>query len=417
MAASTLVPQPTDRFVFLDKMRYSLVIGVVVLHAACAYARIIPWWSVRDPVQSPVFDLLIIVLDIFLMPVLFFIAGYFALSSLARRGNRGFVNAKLKRLGIPFVLVGLFFVPVITFIGYRSRTPDPQGFFRFWWMQMETVLDWHWVSYATQEIALQHANDFSPWHLWFISLLLVFFLLTALFHRFLPGWFQCGVTSAADGSRSVLPALAVAASAGALGFCLVNRVYPDWAWGKIGGLILIQPTRLPIYLSLFILGIHAARREWFRDGTFPGSTWLWLTGVIVSSATLLAALGAMELGPAPTPWLNASVHGALRSVACLAFLGLFITAGLRYGNRPSAAWRHLHPISYDIYLIHLPLVVLLQLALLSVAVSIYLKFIVTGLAAVALCWLLGRHVIEPHPVPAGGLLFTGFALGCLLIVG
>jgi hypothetical protein len=59
MASGAEVFQPANRIIFLDKIRYAIVIGVVILHAACAYARIIPWWSVRDPLQSAFFDLLI----------------------------------------------------------------------------------------------------------------------------------------------------------------------------------------------------------------------------------------------------------------------------------------------------------------------------------------------------------------------
>ena len=67
---SRALPQRT---IFMDKIRYSMVLAVVVLHAACSFASIIPWWSVRDHAQNQQFDLLIIVLDIFLMPLLFFL--------------------------------------------------------------------------------------------------------------------------------------------------------------------------------------------------------------------------------------------------------------------------------------------------------------------------------------------------------
>ena len=63
------------------------------------------------------------------MPILFFIAGFFAPSSLVKRGVGGFINAKLKRLGIPLVLVGIFVVPLISFIGYRNRPDAALGFF------------------------------------------------------------------------------------------------------------------------------------------------------------------------------------------------------------------------------------------------------------------------------------------------
>jgi peptidoglycan/LPS O-acetylase OafA/YrhL len=414
MAASAPAPLPANRIIFLDKIRYSLVIGVVVLHAACAYAHIIPWWSVRDPVQRPFFDLLLIVLDIFLMPVLFFLAGFFALPSLSTQGSRRFISVKLRRLGIPLLLIGLFFVPLISFIGYRNRTADAHGFFRFWWMQMQTVLDWRWVNYATTEIGHRHVNDFSLWHLWFISLLLIFFILTALVYRLSPRCFQCKVSSASSGSRSILLALAVAALTGFLGFSLVNRIYPDAAWSKIAGLIVIQPTRAPLYIAIFVLGLYANSRGWFSKRSFPGSIWLWLAGSVVCSAALPAVIISIGQEPAPIPWPHALAHGMLRSLACLVFLGFIVTAAQRYGDRPSLIWRHLHAISYDIYLIHLPFVIVLQLALLHAPVSIYAKFAITSLAVVGLCWLLARGVIRPYPVLASGLLLAGFALGCFL---
>ena len=134
------------------KIRYFLVIGV---RRACGL-RLCPYhslWSVRDPVRRPFFDLLLIVLDIFRCRVLFFLAGFFALPSLSTQGSRRFISVKLKRLGIPLLLIGLFFVPLISCIGYRNRTADAHGFFRFWWMQMQTVLDWRWVNYATTRSA------------------------------------------------------------------------------------------------------------------------------------------------------------------------------------------------------------------------------------------------------------------------
>lgn len=415
MVDATLRLEGEDRIIFLDKMRYSLVLGVVVLHSACAYANIIPWWSVWGPVFSPFFDLLIVVLDIFLMPVLFFISGYFTPSSLNKRGSGQFINAKLKRLGIPFILVGIFFVPLISFIGYRGRTPDAQGFFQFWWMQMQTVLDLHWVNYATEQTALRHVNDFSQWHLWFISLLLLFFIVTAFVHRFFPQCFQQEAPLPSGGSLAIFSGLSLAALVGALGFALINRTNPDWTWGKMGGLIMIQPTRLPLYLSFFALGIHANTRGWFRECPWPGSSWLWLAGCTVSSLVFLAFLGAMGQEPVPLPWSHALAHGILRSLTCLAFLGLFVTASQHRGNRPSLLWRHLHPISYDIYLMHLPLVVVLQLVLLALPISIFGKFFIIVTASISLCWILGRYVIESHPVRASGLLLAAFALGCKLV--
>ncbi len=393
-----------DRIIFLDKIRYTLVLGVVLLHAACAYAPIIVWWSVRDLDGTRLFDLLIVILDIFLMPGLFFLAGYFALSSLAKRQGSGqFILAKLKRLGIPLVLVGLFWVPIISYLRYLEDNGVDHSYLSFWWMQMQTVLDFHWVSFVSQEVAIQHINDFSLWHLWFISLLLIFFILTAMVNLLSLNRFQITPSGGALSSLSIIRAMIIAAIAGALGFALVNRFVPSWGWGKIGGFLLIQPTRIPIYIVAYVLGIHSFRHAWFKQ-QFPGKAWLWLAACLVLTWGLLMVLKSIQMSIMLTPWSQALEHGFLRSFAYLAFLGFFLCTAQRFGNQPSLLWRHLHPISYDIYLIHLPLVVIIQWLLYPVSLPIFWKFAITFLSSLMLCWFLGRYILAGIVSRAGSFL-------------
>jgi glucans biosynthesis protein C len=417
MASSEEIIRPANRIIFLDKIRYTIVIGVVILHAACAYARIIPWWSVRDPRQGPFFDLLIVVLDIFSMPILFFIAGFFTPSSLAKRASGRFITAKLKRLGIPLVLVGIFLTPVISFIGYRNRTEVPLSFLRFWWMQIQTIADWRWINYGDPGTAMLHVNDFSLWHLWFISLLLIMFLVTALFYKLFPAWFRRRETDRITIGRSVFPGFLTGAIISMAGFALINRTCPDWAWGKIGGVILIQPTRISTYLALFVLGIYANTRGWFTAHAFPGKAPVWLTACLTFSIALMASLGSMDLYAVPTPWRQAGAHAVLRALAVFSCLGFFITAVQQRGNRPTRVWRNLHRVSYDIYILHLPLVVVCQAVLLPLPMAAFAKFAVAGLGSLAVVWVLGRYVVEPYPVRASGLLLTGFVLCASFLVG
>ena len=91
-----------NRLVFLDNLRYFIVLLVVILHVSISYANVgAPWWYVVDANKHAFFDILIIVLDSFIMPVLFFIAGYFALNSIRQKTLDAFIVSKLKRLGIP----------------------------------------------------------------------------------------------------------------------------------------------------------------------------------------------------------------------------------------------------------------------------------------------------------------------------
>lgn len=415
MDRENIVSTPIERVVALDKIRYMMVAGVVVLHAACAYSSIIPWWGVREVGQSGFYDLLVFVSDIFLMPVLYFIAGFFALSSLTKHGAGGFVIAKLKRLGGPLVLLGIFFVPSISFIGYLDHTPNPAGFLQFWWMQMQTVFERDWVLYTSMEVAAKHPNDYSPWHLWFLYLLLIFFILTAVSYRLFPRLFARNSASLDQHvPGKILPGLLAAIAGGALFTALVLQFSPDWAWGKIG-FFLIQPARVPIYAALFGLGLYANSRNWLTNRRFPGQPWLWL----VAACLLFFALSAVSQNvgphPAPIPWPQAILLGGLRTLTCLAFLCLFLAIGKRWGQQPSSLWRFTNPVSYDIYLVHLPFVVLLQLGALQLPIPTGLKFVLISLAALLACGLFSRWVIKPHPRLAVLLLFVLFGFSALLI--
>ena len=414
MTSLTTSPVQSQRIIFLDKIRYTMVLGVVILHAACAYATIIPWWSVLESDRREIFDLLISVLDIYQMPTLYFLADCFALSSLNRRGISGFIMAKLKRLGLPLLLVGIFFVPVMPYIGYALRADQPIGFFHYWWMQMNTAVDWHWIHITTPEIAARHAQDFSQWHLWFISLLLIFFLLTTVVAIIFPKLIQTDTSSESEGARTILAGILVMGIVGATAMGLIHRFSPDWTWAKIGGIILVQPTRVPIYAAFFILGFFANCRNWFKSRPFPINPWLWLVISLILVFLLLATLKFIGLRPAPIPWSQALAHSSLRIFSALALLCFFLSAGQRWWHRPTALWRHLHPISYDIYLIHLPLVVIFQLGAIYLPIPIGLKFFLVGVLGVVVSWSLGRIIIKPYPLVATGLLLAGFAIASIL---
>lgn len=415
MALSLSVSEKTRRTVFLDKMRYTMVLGVVIQHAACAYASIIPWWAVIDNDARPFFDLLIIVLDIYQMPVLFFIAGYFALPSLHRHGTAGFVAAKLKRLGLPLLCVGIFFLPTIPYIRYALRTEDPMRFIAYWWMQLPTALDWHWIHFTSPRIAVRHVHDFSPWHLWFISLLLIFFLLMAAWFKCFPNQSAKIAESSSDETPPMLSRIIFFGIVSAAAMTLVHRFSPGWAWARMGGFILIQPTRIPIYAGFFLLGLYSFTRGWFTRHPLPGSPWIWLASSLTSTLALLAIMKTIGYHPAPIPWDMAAAHSALRLTAALSVLGLLLSAGQRWWQRPTAFWRHMHPVSYDIYLIHLPLAVIFQLAALYLPLPVGVKFALISIVTVALSWAVGKTIVKPHPIRAIGLLLTVFGITAIII--
>ena len=75
-----------NRIGFFDNIRYLMVLLVVVLHSACAYSNNTQWWTVNDA-NSILFDYLLGVLGVFLMPTLFFNRRLFCINVLATKGQ------------------------------------------------------------------------------------------------------------------------------------------------------------------------------------------------------------------------------------------------------------------------------------------------------------------------------------------
>jgi peptidoglycan/LPS O-acetylase OafA/YrhL len=381
--------------VFLDNVRLLMVLCVVVAHAAAAYTNSVPWWYVRDARTGVLFDVVAFVLDIFQMPVLFFIAGYFALPSLKRRGFAGFLRAKGRRLGIPLVLVGVFLAPVMPYIRHLAVAAEPSGFLAYWWAQMKTFVPRGW----------EHASTLPE---------IVVFALSLQVRRRLTAASPPGRNhDPAPRAPLVLAAMLVTALAVSVAFGLVNLVSRDGSWVRLGGLLLFQPTRVTIYTGMFCLGVFANTRNWFAPHPLPGSWRLWLAATLPLALLLLVL--AERFYTAPVSLGLSMAHGFLRSFLCLAFLGLFASVSSRHWSRPAPMNRVIAESSYDIYLVHLPVVVTLQWALLSFPVPSPLKWALIAGLSVLLCLGLSRLVIRPHPKAAVMALIGSFMVFSLVL--
>jgi len=169
----------SSRILFLDNLRYLMVLLVVVLHAAIPYSNFVPWWCVKVPNAHAVFfDVVILILDVFFMPVLFFIAGYFAISSFQKKGFRVFLRRKFKRLGLPLLIAIPIVSPTFSYIYHFTRNGFSAhlNFGIYWVNYMKTIAD--------LPLGIMTSIDqFSQSHLWFMSLLLFFSLFSPHLHE------------------------------------------------------------------------------------------------------------------------------------------------------------------------------------------------------------------------------------------
>jgi len=392
----TIQKVPTERVIFLDNIRYLMVLLVVVLHSACGYSYNTTWWSVNDE-NSIFFNYVLGILGIFLMPTLFFIAGYFALPSLQQKGRWLFIRSKLKRLGIPWLLGVVLMAPIINYIHLYSRD-YPTNLLSSWSVflnNLKGALSFH-TGFITSQLQFNHD------YFWFISLLLFFFIVFAIFHDGKNRWFP-GDNSSPEPKvprmKSILVVLFLVSVLTALiTFCIYGIFHgtPNRdPWIIFGSLIQFQASRIVLYITCFSLGIYAFSKNWFKNGQTPGHFIFW---TILSTALMYSHFKVQAFLMA-----DFSIGLALGGVFIHTFLVFtillaLIASGIKLWNNPSKVSRRLAANSYNIYLLHMFFVIVVQLLLLKWSgISIFIKFGIVMFSSILLSYLVSQYAVRPFP--------------------
>lgn len=393
----------STRIAFLDNIRYLMIVLVVVYHSVAAYATVAPWWAVHDT-SSFATDIIRELLDVFMMPVLFFVAGYFALPSLEKRGVGEFIKDKCKRLLVPWVLAVVVFMPLLLY-DRPDQTIKPFRNYWVWWL-------------GSFKNGLSSLPPFLPQtnqsFYWFVSLLFTFFVLFALVHTATRRWRSRTVLHAAQKAtsrKSVFVTLVLFGVLTSAGYFVGLLLFPDMSWFTLGIFLQFEPTRLVLFVGYFVFGAYAKSRGWFAEGKSLGSpaTWEMVSAVLV--VAYLVTGQPVYANPAGTPNLPIGLLLAfafIRSFMALSLLVMLVSVGARYWSHSSGLDRQLSRTSYDIYLTHGWFVVIVQTALLQWTGGLVLaKVAIVFLAALALSFVISRWVIMRY--------HRGFEVALLLL--
>jgi len=394
-----------NRIGYFDNIRYLMVLLVVVFHSACGYSNNTQWWAVDDA-NSTFFDYLLSVLGVFLMPTLFFIAGYFALPSLQQKGKWLFIRSKLKRLGIPWLLGVVLMVPIYNFINLYSRD-YPISLLSLWSRFVENIkgaLSLH-TGFITSSLQFHHQ------HFWFISLLFVFFILFAFLHDAKKRWVTKELTNTKpeiQTTKSILLVLSLVSFLTAMITFLIYGIFHGTPnrdpWITIASLIQFQASKIILYISCFSLGVYAFAKNWLKNGKTPGHYIFWTIlsiGLMYCQVKILTIMRTdFSIGLA-LGWV------LIYTFLVFAILLALISFGINHWQNPSKVSRQLSANSYNIYLLHMIFVVVIQLFLLEwVSISIFIKFCLVTLSSILFSYLISQYAIRPFPkISVAGMIF------------
>lgn len=350
-----------ERLHALDAVRGGALLLGVLFHAAIAFLPGPQLWVVMDSSRSVELSVLFFVLHIFRMTVFFLLAGFFARMLLQRRGMAGFIRNRAVRIATPLVVfwpvvLGAF-IAVIVWVAIRANGGVPP---------------------EAEPPPPLTAQTFPLTHLWFLYVLLIFYA-GALVLRALVMLIDRGGKLRA---RFLDPLVRVVGGPGApvmLAVPVAAALYlaPNWyMWFGIPtpdtGLI-PNPTALIAYGVAFGFGWLINRQPQILQGW--GEHW----GAYVGPATGATAVCLVIAGATPmlTPAaqdLRTLGYAALYGFAIWAWTIAIVGFAVRHLAGHSPARRYLADASYWIYIVHLPIIMVLQAAFAPYGWSWFAKY-------------------------------------------
>jgi len=371
-----------NRMLYIDNLRLTIIIIVVMIHFAVTYSGIGGWYYIEvhhlDLASQLFFSFFHMFTQSYFMGVLFLVSGYFTQRSHSRKGLRQFIADRFVRLGIPT----LFYMLVIhPFILYYLLDLS--------WIRPKPSLAMFYSGYLGKGAVLSGTGP-----LWFALALLIFSLLYAGIRRMMRGR-RMRRTLPLPTTLHILVIILLITVAS----FLVRLKYP------IGtNICSMQLCYFSQYIVLFIVGVLAARSGWFD--AFPaqmGRRWL-LAGTLLGTVAwgvLIAAGGAMQ---GHIAWYNGGMHWQSAATALWGTaVGMALSIGLliffrEHCNRQPPLLKFCADNAFAVYVTHAPIIVALSLAMNSVSLPPLLKFFAMDILGIVVCFLCAGLVIRKIPL-------------------
>lgn len=363
-----MTDMPSERLHALDAARGFVLLLGIVFHATLSFLPApVPVWIVMDSSRSLFLAGLFHVLHIFRMSTFFLLAGFFARLSFHKKGTRGFILDRLKRIGIPLVVGWPFLFASIAAVSIWGAMTMSHG------------------GPLPKAPAYPGFPAFPLTHLWFLYVLLLLYAATLILRGLVAAVDRRGrLRAAIDRSVRALVdnpfgvVLLAAPTAAVLYFT------PPWlAWFGI----LTPDSSLVPNAGAAVAFFTAFGFGWLvqRDvGLLEVWKRRWPLNLALAVALTVGGFALIGVAPVLTPAPQdaaTAAYAACFALSVWTWTFAIIGLAMRFCSGYSATRRYVADASYWLYLIHLPLIMALQVALSRLDWPWWMKFpLILGIA-------------------------------------
>ncbi len=338
--AATAMAAQDARVHALDHLRAFAMLAGVFFHAALAYSPLVhTFWPTAYRHSSAWVDALIWMAHLVRMPLFFLVSGYFTAWLIARRGVAGLMRQRSRRILVPLLVAW----PIIT-LALATLTEQAMA---------HVANPSPFLGMMRQWMALPDPPRMPPstGHLWFLYYLLLFTVLAWIGRTLGWGVILEKMLRLGPVALALLLPLMVAP-----GFLLTTTPHPA------PESLFPQFWAFVLYGSFFAVGAMLCDRlDWLQ----PLRRWLWL-GVAMSLLLYVALLVqwerfGMDDWARQARWPVALTQAGVAAWGTLACL----VAGLKWLREPNRWLAYLSRSAYWTYLLHLPVLLAFQYAMLD----------------------------------------------------
>jgi glucans biosynthesis protein C len=382
-----------ERLHSLDAVRAFALLAGIVLHVSWPFLPGLAGtsWALADPSSSVALGVLFYTIHNFRMPLFFMIAGFFARVLLHRRGVWPFIRNRTMRILVPLVIGWVLLYPLI-WAAFAWPVMKANGFVL---PRLPSFFNSRW--------------SFPLAHLWFLYYLLLMYG-SALACR----WMCLRLIDRHGGLRRLLDH-GLTRLMGSRWMALLLALLPAYClflnaeWFTWFGLATPDTSLRPSVPPTVTFGTAFTLGWWLNRHIALLRSWECHWRRHVAEGALLTAVCLILAGVTPT--YAAAPHNAHTLIYATCYMTAswswsfgIIGVAMAYCAQPSAARRYLADASYWMYLVHLPVVLILQAAMRDQPWPWTLKFALNLGVTFAVLLASYQSLVRFSPI---GLLLNG----------